>query len=78
LAARLRGRAFVAILGLWRYRLSLLHAICTDPSILAVSEYDRLAPVTSYMREHFGTRVSRTNVDQGSFGAWRCSRADDK
>jgi len=55
------------------YRPSLLYAICTDPSILVVGDYDRLAPVTSYMREHFGSHVTWTNVYQGSFGAWRCS-----
>ncbi len=58
------------------YRPSLLHAICADPSILVVSEYDRLAPVTSYMREHFETQVIWKNVYQGSFGAWRCLHAD--
>ena len=57
------------------YRPTLMHAICTDPSILVVSEFDRLAPVTAYMREHFGTQVTWTNVYQGSFAAWRCSPA---
>jgi len=41
-----------------------------------VSEYDRLAPVTSYMREHFETQVTWKNVYQGSFGVWRCLHAD--
>ena len=55
------------------YQPSLLHAICTDPSILVVGESDRFAPVTSYMRERFGSDVTWTNVYQASFGAWRCS-----
>ena len=59
------------------FRPSLLRAICTDPSIVVVADYDRLAPVTSYMREHFGTHVTWTNVYQASFDAWRCSPAKE-
>ena len=57
------------------YPPSLLRAICTDGSILVVSEYDRLAPLTTYMREHFGTQVTWTSAYDGSFRAWRCSPA---
>lgn len=57
---------------------SLLRAICTDPSILVVSEPSRLEPVTAYMREHYGTRVDWQLVYSGSFRVWRCSPAGSK
>ena len=55
------------------YQPSLLHAICTDQSILVVGELDRFEPVTAYMREHFDTVVEWTKAYDGSFRAWRCS-----
>jgi hypothetical protein len=60
------------------YRTSLLHAICTDHSILVVGEYDRFEPVTTYMREHFDTVVEWNKAYDGSFRAWRCSPAGEK
>jgi len=60
------------------YRTSLLHAICTDQSILVVGEYDRFEPVTTYMREHFDTVVEWNKAYDGSFRAWRCSPAGGK
>jgi hypothetical protein len=60
------------------YPISLMHAICTDPSILVVSERDRLEPVTVYMREHFDKVVEWTNVYEASFRVWRCSPAGGK
>jgi len=55
------------------YGGSLLHAMCTDPSIIVVAERGRLAPVTLFMREHYGTEVTWVPVYDGSFRAWRCA-----
>jgi hypothetical protein len=57
------------------YRESLLHAICTDPSILVIAERGRLDPVTTFMKEHYGTHVEWNEVYAGSFRVWRCSSA---
>jgi hypothetical protein len=50
----------------------LLRALCTDPSMLIVSESDRLDLVTAYLAEHFQMSVEWTPVYRGSFTAWRC------
>jgi hypothetical protein len=55
------------------YREPLLHAVCTDPSILVVAEPGRLEPVTVFMRERYGVDVDWRAVYQGSFRVWRCS-----
>jgi hypothetical protein len=57
------------------YGESLLHAMCTNPSILVVAEPGRLQPVTVFMHEHYGMDVNWNLVYQGSFRAWRCSPA---
>lgn len=57
---------------------SLLLAICTDPSILVVSDAGRLDPVTVYMREHHATMVDWQQVYSGSFRVWRCSAKGTK
>jgi hypothetical protein len=54
------------------YHDSLLHVICTDPSVLVVAEEGRLEPVTNYMAEHYETHVTWTEVYAGSFRVWRC------
>ena len=56
----------------------LMRSICTDRSVLVVSEADRLVPVTVYMREHFDNVVEWTNVYAGSFRVWRCSAAAEQ
>jgi hypothetical protein len=55
------------------YPEPLLHAICTQPSILVIAERDRLEPVTTFMREHYGTEVEWNETYAGSFRVWRCS-----
>jgi hypothetical protein len=55
-------------------RQPLFRAVCDDPSILVISEQDRLELVTTYLREHFGDRIRWTPVYAGSFRAWRCGR----
>ena len=57
------------------YGESLLHAMCTHPSILVVAEPGRLESVTAFMHEHHDTDVSWDLVYEGSFRAWRCSPA---
>ena len=54
-------------------RQPLLRAICADPSILIISEDDRIEPVVPYMREHFAVDVQWTKVFDASFRAWRCT-----
>ena len=54
-------------------RQPLLRAICQDPSILIISEDDRIEPVVPYMREHFAADVQWTKVFDASFRAWRCT-----
>jgi hypothetical protein len=56
-------------------RQPLLRAMCEDTSILLVSVPGRIAPVTTYMREHFKTAVTWREAYRGSFTAWRCERA---
>jgi hypothetical protein len=58
-----------------RYRESLLHAICADPSVVIIAERGRLDPVTSFMKEHYATDVEWKQVYAGSFRAWHCSPA---
>jgi hypothetical protein len=53
-------------------RQPLFRAICDDPSILVVSEEDRLDLLTTYLREHFKRTIEWTQVYGGSFRAWRC------
>jgi hypothetical protein len=53
-------------------RQPIFRAICEDPSILVVSEEDRLGLVTTYFREHFNRTIAWTQVYSGSFRAWRC------
>ena len=55
------------------YGGSLLHAICSDPSIIVVAERGRLDPVTVFMHEHYHTGVTWIPAYDGSFRAWRCS-----
>ena len=55
------------------YGGSLLHAICTDPSIIVVAEHGRLEPVTAFMKEHYDADVTWIPVYEGSFRAWRCA-----
>jgi hypothetical protein len=55
------------------YGGSLLQAMCSDPSIIVVAERGRLDPVTTFMREHYGTDVTWIPAFDGSFRAWRCS-----
>ena len=55
------------------YHGSLLRAVCTDPSIIVVAERGRLDPVTTFMKEYYGTGVTWIPVYDGSFRAWRCS-----
>jgi len=55
------------------YGGSLLHAICTDPSIIVVAEHGRLEPVTAFMKEHYDADVTWIPAYEGSFRAWRCS-----
>jgi hypothetical protein len=55
------------------YREPLLHAICTNPSMLVVADAGRLEPVTVFMRERYGVDVDWSEVYQGSFHVWRCS-----
>ena len=57
-------------------RQPLYRALCTDPSMFIVSERQPLDFVTTYMREHFDTAVSWTQVYDGTFPAWRCSTID--
>ncbi|MEQ1908686.1 MAG: hypothetical protein ABMA15_07675 [Vicinamibacterales bacterium] len=54
-------------------RQPLLRAICTDRSILVVSEEGRLQPATTFIREHYGIEVEWTEVFAGSFRVWRCT-----
>jgi hypothetical protein len=54
-------------------REPLLRALCTNPSILIVSDRDPLDLVSTYMDEHFDAAVTWTQVYDGSFPAWRCS-----
>jgi len=54
-------------------REQLLHAICTDPTILVVAEAGRLEPVTVFLRERYSMNVDWAAVYQGSFRVWRCS-----
>jgi hypothetical protein len=56
------------------HRQPLFQAICNDPSILVVSEADRLNLITTYFREHFNTSVGWKRVHDGSFRAWRCEK----
>jgi hypothetical protein len=53
-------------------RQPVFKAICDDPSIVVVSEKDRLDLVTTYFKEHFNRAVDWTQVYSGSFRAWRC------
>jgi hypothetical protein len=53
-------------------RQPVFRAICEDPSILVVSEEDRLDLITTYFREHFNRKIAWTQVYSGSFRAWRC------
>ena len=53
-------------------RQPIFKAICDDPSILIVSEKDRLDLVTTYFKEHFNRTVGWTQVYSGSFRAWQC------
>src|SRR5262249_19184190 len=55
------------------YGGSLLHAMCSDPSIIVVAERGRLDPVTVFMKEHYDTDVTWIPAFDGSFRAWRCS-----
>jgi hypothetical protein len=64
---------YVQLFAAHAYGESLLHAICTDPSILVVAERGRLDPVTTFMKERYGTDVDWREVYAGSFRAWRCS-----
>ena len=54
-------------------RQPLLHALCTSPAILIVTERSSLDAVTEYLKEHFDTSVRWTQVYAGTFRAWRCS-----
>jgi hypothetical protein len=54
-------------------RQPIFKAICEDPSILVVSEKDRLDLVTTYFKEHFNRTINWTQVYSGSFRAWRCA-----
>ncbi|MGH9723004.1 MAG: hypothetical protein ACRD8O_22565 [Bryobacteraceae bacterium] len=53
-------------------RQPIFRAICEDPSILVISEADRLDLVRTYFREHFNRTIGWTQVYSGSFRAWRC------
>jgi hypothetical protein len=53
-------------------RQPVFRAICEDPSILVISEEDRLNLITMYFREHFNRKIAWTKVYSGSFRAWRC------
>jgi hypothetical protein len=53
-------------------RQPIFKAICEDPSIVIVSEKDRLDLVTTYFKEHFNRTIDWTPVYSGSFRAWRC------
>jgi len=59
-------------------RQPLLRALCTDRSMLIVSEREPLDSVTTYMQEHFSTAVDWTQVHSGTFPAWRCSPITDQ
>jgi len=54
-------------------RQPLFRAICDDPSIVVISEADRLDLITIYLREHFNSTVRWNLVQDGSFRAWRCT-----
>jgi hypothetical protein len=53
-------------------RQALLRALCTDPSILVVSERGRLDTLAVYWQEYFHRDIAWTEVYSGSFRVWRC------
>ena len=59
------------------YRDSLLHDICSDPSIIVVAEYGRLDAVTTFLKERYGVDMQWSEVYSGSFRAWRCVPGDN-